>query len=451
MNEKPPDGLDVPGPLDDHLLNLKQKYATLESKMNTEKENMEERIFTLETDLEESVRMRNSLESEVASQAELIEEQRLKLEELVADDKTHITELKNKIDLGKAEMLHLRDEMNAFREKLQKARVEREDKFKELEERALVAERERRNAEERQKQLEAEKAQKLIEFTEIDEALKHAQEEEDKRKAELKKTIDLNGDLDLELRQVTAQRDHARASILKLEEDYKSVAEEAVKHDKAAKAFKSDLLAIQTEIASNRANREQMAHQLTETEAKLARMIVERDMAVADLKKVTDEMDIKEHEMTTMRHEHRMWNEEKDEHTVYMAQEKAKHIDIDTENAILRNKVDSLETRLTDRKDQLTHIKEERKKFQKENARLESELKNATERLTVASELQNIDMDAFGAMKKTNEEVAKKIELFLTATKKERSHQAGYADKKKQDLEGNNESDDPFEDLPGSP
>ena len=46
MNEKPPDGLDVPGPLDDHLLNLKQKYATLESKMQTEKENMEERIFS---------------------------------------------------------------------------------------------------------------------------------------------------------------------------------------------------------------------------------------------------------------------------------------------------------------------------------------------------------------------------------------------------------------------
>merc|ERR1711907_839294 len=31
VNEKPPDGLDVPGPLDDHLLKLKQKYATLEA------------------------------------------------------------------------------------------------------------------------------------------------------------------------------------------------------------------------------------------------------------------------------------------------------------------------------------------------------------------------------------------------------------------------------------
>ena len=447
MNEKPPDGLDVPGPLDDHLLNLKQKYATLESKMQTEKENMEERIFSLETDLEESIRMRNSLENEVASQAELIEEQRLKLEELVADDKTHITELKNKIDLGKTEMLHLRDEMNAFREKLQNARVEREDKFKELEERAIVAERERRNAEERQRQLEAEKAQNFVEFTEMNEKLQHAFEEEDKRKAELKKTIDLNGDLDLELRQVTAQRDHARASILKLEEDYKSVAEEAVKHDKEAKKFKSELLAIQTEIASNKANREQVCHKLAETEAKLARMIVERDMAAADLKKVTDEMDIKEHEMTTMRHEHRMWNEEKDEHTVYMAQEKAKHIDIDTENAILRNKIDNLETKLADRKEQLTHIKDERSKFQKENARLESELKNATERLAVASELQNIDMDAFGAMKKTNEDVAKKIELFLTATKNERARQSDYAEKKKQSLEGNNESDDFGDDL----
>jgi hypothetical protein len=37
VNEKPPDGLDVPGPLDDHLLKLKQKYATLESNMLTEK------------------------------------------------------------------------------------------------------------------------------------------------------------------------------------------------------------------------------------------------------------------------------------------------------------------------------------------------------------------------------------------------------------------------------
>ena len=436
----------MPGPLDDHLLNLKQKYATLESKMLSEKENMEERIFSLETDLEESVNMRSALENEVASQAELIEQQKLKLEELIADDKTHITELKNKIDIGKTEMSHLRDEMNGFREKLQNARIEREDKFKELEERAMVAERERRNSEDRQKQLEEEKLKMKIEMETTGEGLQKMIEEEETRKQTLKKTQDMNADLDLELKQAIAQRDHARASIVKLEEDHKAVAEEAVKHDKAKKELKSQLLDIQSEIASNRAHREVMAQDLTETQSKLSRMLVERDMAKEDLKKVADEMDIKEHEMTTMRHEYRMWNEEKDEHTVYMAQEKAKHIDIDTENAILRNKVDTLEKRTDDRDKKIDRVGSERDTYRQENARLTAELKNATERLTVAAELQNIDMGAFGAMQKTNQDVASKIEMFLSATKSKLAYQKDYDKKQRNALENSSEADEDVDD-----
>jgi len=69
VNEKPPDGLDVPGPLDDHLLKLKQKYATLESKMLAEKETMEEQIYSLTTQADEDRRLKVLLEEEVSNQS----------------------------------------------------------------------------------------------------------------------------------------------------------------------------------------------------------------------------------------------------------------------------------------------------------------------------------------------------------------------------------------------
>jgi len=295
--------------------------------------------------------------------------------------------------------------------------VDREEEFEALKTAVDVAQRAKRDAEKAQERMTDEMKEAEDEMEETREDLIHMKEQEDFRRTELKKYIDGNADLELEVRQVTAQRDHARASILKLEEDHKMAASEAIKHEKKSKDLAKELREIRTEIASNQTARETVMAELVDTRENFYKSKVDKEAAQLDLKKAADDLEERDHELSTMKHAQRMWVEEKAENDVLLAREKASHYQIDTDNSILRSTVDDLSQKLEERKAQLTAIKAERKKLQGENAKIETELFHTKERLSIAQELEHIDLGQFNAMRQTNMDVASKIEKFLDATK----------------------------------
>jgi len=123
VNEKPPDGLDLPGPLDDHLLKLKQKYASLEAKLLAEKEELMEGMHRMKMQLDEAERVRKQLQSEVAEQSHF----RKLAEQTLADDEENdrreFTELRQKIAIGKEEQRMLKAEMEGMRQKMLRPRL----------------------------------------------------------------------------------------------------------------------------------------------------------------------------------------------------------------------------------------------------------------------------------------------------------------------------------------
>merc|ERR1712139_22447 len=95
-----------------------------------------------------------------------------------------------------------------------------------------------------------------------------------------------------------------------------------------------------------------------------------------------------------------------------MTAERARFDNSSMENGMLSNEVSILTDKLDKREQQLRLLKNSHKQLQAQKAKADAELVNLRERLTVAQELENIDLGQFNSMRQTNLEVAKKIENF---------------------------------------
>jgi len=417
VNEKPPDGLDLPGPLDDHLLKLKQKYASLEAKLLAEKEELMEGMHRMKMQLDEAERVRKQLQSEVAEQSHF----RKLAEQTLADDEENdrreFTELRQKIAIGKEEQRMLKAEMEGMRQKILQARTDRDQQFVDLEARVKSAEDAKAEAESQQKRLTEDMTNMKLEHQTTFEAYTYLQEEEEMRKAELKNLLDGHDKLQLEVRQLTAERDHAKVAIAKLEGDHRKVAEEAIANAKKAVDLGKQLKAMQGEIASNSEARKVLVGEAVELREKMIKAQSEREKAVLDMQRLNQEIEGMKQEMSMMMHDKRLWKEEQ-------AEEQAMKVGLDKDTMLmkvevekLRNEVAMLTEKLEKRDALLETFKTDLGKTKAENARLEAELFNARERLSIAQELEQIDLGQFSSMRETNLEVAKKIERFLDATK----------------------------------
>jgi len=221
----------------------------------------------------------------------------------------------------------------------------------------------------------------------------------------------------MQVRQLTAERDHAKVAIAKLEGDHRKVAEEAIANAKKAVDLGKQLKAMQGEIASNSEARKVLVGEAVELREKMIKAQSEREKAVLDMQRLNQEIEGMKQEMSMMMHDKRLWKEEQ-------AEEQAMKVGLDKDTMLmkvevekLRNEVAMLTEKLEKRDALLETFKTDLGKTKAENARLEAELFNARERLSIAQELEQIDLGQFSSMRETNLEVAKKIERFLDATK----------------------------------
>jgi len=219
------------------------------------------------------------------------------------------------------------------------------------------------------------------------------------------------------LRQVTAQRDHGIVAIQKLEADHKSAAEEAVHFCKETRRLEKELKNIQGEIASNKEARKLLVGEAVDLRERMLKAQADRERALLDMEKMKGVMKERDELIQMMQHREKMWQEEKEE-------EVARIKVIDGDNKMHKTTIDRLNNEvamLTEKRAKLegslAATVAEKRELQGEKARLEAELENATERLSIAQELKHIDLGQFNAMRQTNLEVAHKIERFLDATK----------------------------------
>lgn len=424
LDDKPADSLDVPGPLDDHLVKLKQKFGNLEKDMQTKNQILQEQIHELKRELDESQQDRaesNALNHELEKQ---IEDLTFQLEgggdELVKQMKL----LETRLTLSKDDASAQRKEVELMRAKILAARVDREEEFNSLAASLLAAKELQRKAEE-----DAERQLKQLKVVEVqrmsqDEEIELFREQEEARKGENKKLNDENCNLELELRQVTAERDHGKAAITKLETDHRKACEDAA--EAAKKSFESnrEIREMKQMIEMAARTREDQASDFVDTREKMLRALADQEVSVAEKARLTSKLDELEHSMLGMKHEERMWKEEKDliekereghEERVYGTEE---------QSGKLRAELSLAKQSLDRREEQVKALRAELKKMKELRIKTVAELASAQDKLLLASELDELKLEEFVTMRNSNLEVAKKIERFMEKTKNSKAREA---------------------------
>eukprot|EP00656_Telonema_subtile_P008373 TRINITY_DN13910_c0_g1_i4.p1 TRINITY_DN13910_c0_g1~~TRINITY_DN13910_c0_g1_i4.p1 ORF type:complete len:431 (+),score=144.38 TRINITY_DN13910_c0_g1_i4:377-1669(+) len=412
--------MELPGPLDDHLVKLKHKYATLEQEMQSKNQMLQEQVHDLKRDLDESQQDRAEANTLTRELEKHIEELTTRLEGGGDELVKQMALMETRMVMAKDDAAAQRKEVELMRSKVLAARVEREEEFTELSNSFAAAREAQKIAEaDSARRLEEMKSHELKRISQ-DEELQLLEEQEEARKAAMKDIHDKNCNLELELRQVTAERDHARASIAKLEADHRKACEDCAKADKKGFELNREVRDLKQQLSVAARAREDQAADHVDTREKMLRAVADQEVAGAEKNRLATKLEELQHEMLTMKHERRMWIEEKE--LISKEQEGHGARVSGTEEACgqLRSELSLAKEALSKRADQVQALRAELKRMKEVKIKLDAELASAQDKLLLASELDDLKMEEFITMRNSNLEVAKKIERFMEKTSKAR-------------------------------
>merc|ERR1712166_448301 len=421
LNDKPPDHLDAPGPLDDHLVKLKSKYAQLEGDMASKNLELQDTANELRQDLEESQQHRTQLQGHVDELEALVEQMRTQFAGGNEDLLKQMALLETRLAMTQNEAANSKAEVEIQCARVLDARVDREVAFNELNNKLQQCTLAKQFAEGDAARRLAEMKKQETDRMAADEELMLMQEQEEARKQTLKAMNDQKCDLELELRQVTAERDHAKAAITKLESDHRRACEDCNKAEKKVFELNRGVrdMKLQLEVAAR--TREEEAGFKTEQREKMLRAVAEHEVTLSEKNKLLSECDEVKHEKLVMLHEKKLWEEEKQ---LVRAEKERQGGQVNTaeENAqLLSTELKLIKERFEKRGEQVNVLRSELRKFKESKLRLEAQLATANDKLTLASELDSLKLEEFATMRATNLEVANKIERFMDATTKQSS------------------------------